>query len=142
MTVKESLRRLSYTIGNQNKPNATDAEAFNKLVWFINESIEVNPNRNICFAKLYIWNLIHHIKSYQSIDLAQQKLHQTLDLDIESLYSELMNELNNTELWDLIKKDRSNIDAIKLGMQVFDLETVKQNTNAMITLALKSYSKI
>jgi hypothetical protein len=142
MTVKESLNRLAYTIGKQNRPNAIDAEAFNKVIWFVNESIETNPNRNICFAKLYIWNLIHHIKCYQSVDLAQQKLHQVLDLDIESLYTELMNELNNTELWDLIKKDRSNIDAIKLGLQTFDLETVKQNTNSMITLALKSYSKI
>jgi hypothetical protein len=141
MKTKEALNRLLYTIKNQNKPNATDGEAFNKIAWFISESVEQNPNKNICFAKLYIFNLIHYIKYYQSIDLAQQKLHEVLDLDIESLYIDLMNELNNTELWDLIKKGETKVDLLKRGIETFDLPTTKQNTNAMITLALKSYSK-
>jgi len=51
MKVKDALQRLGFTISKQNKPNATDAEAFNKLLWFVNESIETNPNKNICFAK-------------------------------------------------------------------------------------------
>jgi hypothetical protein len=130
-----------YTIKNQNKPNATDAEAFNKIAWFVNESIETNPNKNICFAKLYIYNLIHYIKYYQSIDIAQEKLHQVLDLDIESLYVDLMKELNNTELWDLIKNNQTDKQILKRGFETFDIDTTKQNTNAMITLALKSFSK-
>jgi hypothetical protein len=141
MKVKEALNRLLYTIKNQNKPNATDAEAFNKIAWFVNESIETNPNKNICFAKLYIYNLIHYIKYYQSIDIAQEKLHQVLDLDIESLYVDLMKELNNTELWDLIKNNQTDKQILKRGFETFDIDTTKQNTNAMITLALKSFSK-
>jgi hypothetical protein len=141
MKVKEALSRLAFTIQKQNKPNATDVEAFNKILWFVNESIEQNPNRNICFAKLYIYNLIHYVKYYQSIDIAQQKLHQVLDLDIESLYSDLMQELNNTELSELCKKGVLDFPLLKQGIETFDLETTKQNTNAMITLALKSYSK-
>jgi hypothetical protein len=141
MKVKEALSRLAFTIQKQNKPNATDVEAFNKILWFVNESIEMNPNRNICFAKLYIYNLIHYLKYYQSIDIAQQKLHQVLDLDIESLYSDLMHELNNTELSELCKKGVLDFPLLKQGIETFDLETTKQNTNAMITLALKSYSK-
>jgi hypothetical protein len=141
MKVKEALNRLLYTIKNQNKPNATDADAFNKIAWFVNESIETNPNKNICFAKLYIYNLIHYIKYYQSIDIAQEKLHQVLDLDIESLYVDLMKELNNTELWDLIKNNQTDKQILKRGFETFDIDTTKQNTNAMITLALKSFSK-
>jgi hypothetical protein len=141
MKTKEALSRLAFTIQKQNKPNATDAEAFNKILWFVNESIEQNPNKNICFAKLYIYNLIHYVKYYQSIDIAQQKLHQVLDLDIESLYAELMNELNNTELSDLCKNGTTDYSILKRSIESFDLETTKQNTNAMITLALKSYSK-
>jgi hypothetical protein len=141
MKTKEALSRLAFTIQKQNKPNATDAEAFNKILWFVNESIEQNPNKNICFAKLYIYNLIHYVKYYQSIDIAQQKLHQTLDLDIESLYTQLMNELNNTELSDLCKNGTTDYSILKRGIESFDLESTKQNTNAMITLALKSYSK-
>ena len=141
MKVKEALSRLAFTMQKQNKPNSTDIEAFNKLLWFVNESIEQNPNKNICFAKLYIFNLIHYIKYYQSIDIAQQKLHEVLDLDIESLYTELMNELNNTELWDLIKQSETKVDLLKRGIETFDLPTTKQNTNAMITLALKTFSK-
>lgn len=141
MKVKEALQRLGFTISKQNKPNETDAEAFNKLLWFVNESIEQNPNRNICFAKLYIYNLIHYIKYYQSIDVAQEKLHQVLGLDIDSLYVDLMNELNNTELWDLIKSGQTEKQILKRGIETFDLQTTKNNTNAMITLALKSFSK-
>jgi hypothetical protein len=141
MKVKEALSRLAFTMQKQNKPNSTDIEAFNKLLWFVNESIEQNPNKNICFAKLYIFNLIHYIKYYQSIDLAQQKLHEVLDLDIESIYIDLMNELNNTELWDLIKQGETKVDLLKRGIETFDLPTTKQNTNAMITLALKTFSK-
>jgi hypothetical protein len=141
MKTKEALSRLAFTIQKQNKPNSTDIEAFNKLLWFVNESIETNPNKNICFAKLYIFNLIHYIKYYQSIDLAQQKLNEVLDLNIESLYIDLMNELNNTELWDLIKQGETKVDLLKRGIDTFDLPTTKQNTNAMITLALKTFSK-
>ena len=141
MKVKEALNRLAFTIQKQNKPNQVDADAFNKLLWFVNESIDTNPNKNICFAKLYIYNLIHYIKYYQSIDIAQEKLHQVLDLDIESLYVDLMKELNNTELWDLIKNNQTDKQILKRGFETFDIDTTKQNTNAMITLALKSFSK-
>lgn len=141
MKVKEALNRLAFTIQKQNKPNQIDADAFNKLIWFVNESIETNPNKNICFAKLYIYNLIHYIKYYQSIDIAQEKLHQVLDLDIESLYVDLMKELNNTELWYLIKNNQIDKQILKRGFETFDIDTTKQNTNAMITLALKSFSK-
>jgi hypothetical protein len=141
MKVKESLQRLGFTISKQNKPNETDAEAFNKLLWFVNESIEQNPNRNICFAKLYIYNLMHYVKYYQSIDIAQVKLNQVLDLDIESLYIELMNELNNTELSELCNQGVIDKQILKRGIETFDLETTKANTNAMITLALKTFSK-
>jgi hypothetical protein len=141
MKVKEALNRLAFTIQKQNKPNQVDADAFNKLLWFVNESIEQNPNKNICFAKLYIWHLWHNIKNYQSLDLSQTQLHKILDLDIDSLYEELMKELNNTELWDLIKKGQTDVEVLKRGHETFDLETTKQNTNAMITLALKSFSK-
>jgi len=141
MKVKDALQRIGFTIGKQNKPNAVDAEAFNKILWFVNESIETNPNKNICFAKLYIYNLIHYVKYYQSIDIAQQKLHQVLDLDIESLYSDLMHELNNTMLYSLTKTGVTDVQILKDAITSFDLETTKENTNAMITLALKSFSK-
>jgi hypothetical protein len=90
---------------------------------------------------LYIWHLWHNIKNYQSLDVGQQKLHEILDLDIESLYSELMTELNNTELWSVTKKGVTEYEVLKNALETFDLETTKQNTNAMITLALKSYTK-
>jgi hypothetical protein len=141
MTTKEALKRLSFTIQNQNKPNATDAEAFNKILWFVNESIEHNPNKNICFAKLYLWFFLHNLKSYQCIDVAQKRVHDVLDLEIEALYKMVEIELNHTELVELVKVGFANVEVIKSHQQNFDLETVKQNTNAMITLALKSYSK-
>ena len=90
---------------------------------------------------MYIYNLIHYIKYYQSLDVAQQKLHQVLDLNIDSLYIDLMNELNNTELSELCKKGVLDFPLLKQGIETYDIETTKANTNAMITLALKSFSK-
>jgi hypothetical protein len=52
-----------------------------------------------------------------------------------------MKELNNTELWDLIKNNQTDKQILKRGFETFDIDTTKQNTNAMITLALKSFSK-
>jgi hypothetical protein len=141
MKTKEAIQRLGFTISKQNKPNQTDAEAFNKILWFVNESIEQNPNRNICFAKLYIYNLIHYIKYYQSLDVSQEKLHQVLDINIDSLYVDLMNELNNTELSELCKIGTTDKSILKRSLETYDLQTVTYNTNAMITLALKSFSK-
>jgi hypothetical protein len=141
MKTKEAIQRLGFTISKQNKPNQTDAEAFNKILWFVNESIEQNPNRNICFAKLYIYNLIHYIKYYQSLDVSQEKLHQVLDINIDSLYVDLMNELNNTELSELCKIGTTDKRILKRSLETYDLQTVTYNANAMITLALKSFSK-
>ena len=142
MKVKEALQRLGFTIAKQNKPNQTDAEAFNKLLWFVNTSIEENPNRNICFARLYIFTLIEYIKNYQSLDIAQEKLHQVLDINIDSLYNDLMHELNNTELGYYAKNGTTDIRILKGASETYDLETVKNNTNAMITLALKTFTKL
>jgi hypothetical protein len=142
MKVKEALTRLAFTIQKQNKPNATDAEAFNKILWFVNESIEQNPNRNICFAKLYIWFFLHNIKAYQSLDMAQKRVHDVLDMPIDLLYEMLALELNTMDLYDLVKKGTMDYRIVKNHKESWDLETVEQNTNAMITLALKTYSKV
>jgi hypothetical protein len=142
MKVKEALTRLAFTIQKQNKPNATDAEAFNKILWFVNESIEQNPNRNICFAKLYIWFFLHNIKAYQSLDMAQKRVHDVLDMPIDLLYEMLTLELNTMDLYDLVKNGTMDYQIVKNHKESWDLETVEQNTNAMITLALKTYSKV
>jgi hypothetical protein len=141
MKVKEALTRLAFTIQKQNKPNATDADAFNKILWFVNESIEQNPNRNICFAKLYIWFFLHNIKAYQSLDMAQTRVHDVLDMPIDLLYEMLVLELNTMDLYDLVKNGTMDYRIVKNHKESWDLETVQQNTNAMITLALKTYSK-
>jgi uncharacterized protein YutD len=46
------------------------------------------------------------------------------------------------DLYDLVKNGTLDYQIVKNHKESWDLETVQQNTNAMITLALKSYSKI
>lgn len=167
MKIKEALQRIGFTISKQNKPNATDAEAFNKLLWFVNESIEHNPNKNILFAKLYLYNYRLMYQIYGNDEAVQNRLHRLLELPIDFYYNNVKDTINTFELRDYLNGkgiksthleylDKPERELIESEAQAniktldrkefievadgYDLETIKTNMNALITLALKSYT--
>jgi len=64
MQIDKSMNRLAYTIAKGNKPNQTDANAFNEVVDWINFVKEERLARNHHFCKMtmYVYNqlLLHY----------------------------------------------------------------------------------
>jgi hypothetical protein len=167
MKIKEALQRLGFTISKQNKPNATDAEAFNKILWFVNESIEHNPNRNILFAKLYLYTYRVMYQLYGNDEVVQNRLHTILSQPIDFHYSNVKDTINTFELRDylnnngirstfgdyLSKPERELIeeetqkniakaeqDEILQMVEYYNDEEIRLAMNSLITLALKTYT--
>jgi hypothetical protein len=167
MKVKDALQRIGFTISKQNKPNSTDAEAFNKILWFMNQSIEHNPNKNILFAKLYLYQYRTLYQIYGDEKIVQTKLHTILDLPIDYHYKQVQDTVNTYELrkylddkgiksthfecldfesrkkiQEEIKENAKKIDIEEFCQQVesYDYQTTVDAMNALITLALKTYT--
>lgn len=167
MKTKDALKRLSFTILNQNKPNSQDAEAFNKILWFVNNSIEHNPNKNILFAKLYLYQYRTLYQIYGNDEVVQSKLHNILDLPIDYHYKQIQDTVNTYELRKYLDENgvrsthldyldkhtretiekETNENIKKLDPNKFckdsegyDYESIVDAMNALITLALKTYT--
>jgi len=57
MKLKEAFSRLRYTISKQNKPNQTDAVAFNEISKYFELHQKDIVQDNLLFAKLYAFTL-------------------------------------------------------------------------------------
>jgi len=165
--INKSIERLVYTISKQNKPNNNDAEALNNIILFYNEVTGAEIQKNILFAKLYIFLYSNFIKSYQSDDIAQSKIHEVLDTDIDVLFLQLKDDLNTLEMTDFFKRQgveneniiasenkineikelnkerfkKIDITKFKKEYQEIDVETIKDNLKAMINLSLRMFNK-
>jgi hypothetical protein len=167
MKVKEALQRLGFTISKQNKPNATDAEAFNKILWFVNTSIEDNPKKNMLFAKLYLYTYRVMYQLYGNDEVVQSKLHTILSQPIGFHYSNVKDTVNTYELRNYLdgkgirstyleflskperdiieeqtKKNIENSDQKEIleMIEFYNDEDIVLAMNALITLALKTYT--
>lgn len=165
--INKSIERLIYTISKQNKPNNNDAEALNNIILFYNEVTGAEIKKNLLFAKLYIFLYSNFIKSYQSDDIAQSKIHEVLDTDIDILFLQLKDDLNSLEITDFFKRQgieneniiasekkineikelnkekfkKIDITKFKKKYQEIDIETIKDNLTAMINLSLRMFNK-
>lgn len=87
MKLKEAIQRLSFTVSKQNKPNATDAEALNKILEYLNNSIKREVNENEMFAKLYVYLLFNEVIFYKGdVDMSQAKINNVLKQPLIDLY--------------------------------------------------------
>jgi hypothetical protein len=87
MKLKEAIQRLSFTVSKQNKPNTTDAEALNKILEYLNNSIKREVNENEMFAKLYVYLLFNEVIFYKGdVDMSQAKINDVLKKPLIDLY--------------------------------------------------------
>ena len=144
MKVKEALNRLAFTIQKQNKPNATDIEAFNEIVKWISTSNEKIVNDNLLFAKLYLVVLKEFSNHYQSVDFANKEISKELSKPLGFHIERLKQQLNSIELNEYFKSlnlkptwgeglyKNEIIDNIKLNKEVFknvDLNLLEETFN-------------
>ena len=95
MKLKEAIQRLSFTVSKQNKPNATDAEALNKILEYLNNSIKREVNENEMFAKLYVYLLFNEVIFYKGdVDMSQAKINEILNQPLIDLYENFRMSFN------------------------------------------------
>jgi len=78
MKLKDSFNRLRFTLSNQNKPNETDIEAFNKICQVFEKQQKETVNDHFLFAKLYTHILSELCIHYTSIDVANEEVNKLL----------------------------------------------------------------
>jgi hypothetical protein len=103
MNTKEAINRLSYTIGNGNKPNQTDKVAMNSIINFVNKSDADNVHENALFAKLYTLILSDFLEHYKDIDFANKVLNVELSRPLEFHVRVLLQRLNSLDLTNFFK---------------------------------------
>ena len=98
MKLTDAFKRLRFTISNQNKPNQTDAEAFNEISKYFELHHKDIIQDNLLFAKLYAFVLAELLQHYTEIEFAQKQLNKILSEPIEDRIEYLYMNLKTMEL--------------------------------------------
>jgi hypothetical protein len=142
MTTTESIKRLSFTISKQNKPNATDAEALNKIIQFVNQTSKETIQENRLFAKVYIFLLQELSVYYKSVDLANREINKILSLNsVEILCKDLTAKLNQIESQRYLENG-TNGQAWIESTETWDLDSTIAHVNHTITESINNYKNL
>lgn len=115
MNLKKAVNRLSYTIGNQNKCNTTDVEAFNVLIDWINDqdmSKRLHYNHHFCKMVMFIYNdlLIHYKGDNLVVEKEIQKaLEEPLNLSYKR-FKMIMDTFSLNTFFDHVRAKNSNFN--------------------------------
>jgi len=104
MNLLESIKRLRFTFGKQNKPNETDIVALNTILKSIDDFQKKGIEDNRVFAKilcLYIKD--KYYASNQNINESLKFLSQELKLPLDVHIEILASKINSTQLTNYIK---------------------------------------
>lgn len=168
MKLQDAIKRLGFTISKQNKPNATDVDALNAIIDFINNTSKTEVQENRLFAKLYIMNFITQMRLVRDFNLAQSNVNKILKMPIEGLYNEFRKEANVLEIknyfdskglkdtWSMSENfnlkenfkhntkicQQTNPDEFLSICDLWSEESICNNLNATITLALNTYKNV
>lgn len=102
MKLQEAFNRLRYTISKQNKPNQTDADAFNEICKYFELHHKDIIQDNLLFAKLYCFTLSELLSYYTDVDFANKELNKVLSEPI--CIEKLQLRLKNMELQNYFKR--------------------------------------
>lgn len=98
MKLSQAVERLGFTISKSNKPNATDVQAYNKILEHINKTQEETIQENLLFAKLYAFVLCGMIRKYDDIDFSNKQLNKVLSEPMSYRIEMLLTALKYSEL--------------------------------------------
>jgi hypothetical protein len=102
MKLIEAFKRLRFTISKQNKPNQTDADAFNEISKYFELHHKDIIQDNLLFAKLYCFTLSELLSYYTDIDFANKEINKVLSEPI--CIEKLQLRLKNMELQNYFKR--------------------------------------
>jgi hypothetical protein len=96
--IQKQIDRLKYTFTKGNKPNATDIEALNNIIKYVNSEKERELNNNHLFAKLFLSDFQNDfIKNEGNYQYNIDSLRIILKKPLESHYEDVFNEMNEIE---------------------------------------------
>lgn len=78
MKIKDAFKRLHFTISKNNKPNETDAEAFNDICEVFKQQEEKTIQDNLLFAKLYTFLLENLVIRSNDVDNSNKQINKIL----------------------------------------------------------------
>jgi hypothetical protein len=170
ITLSQAIKRLSFTISNQNKPNNEDVLALNSIIDFVNLSSEKTIQENKLFAKMFCFVLKEFLIHYKDIDFASKQINKDilsmplnyhLTILLEQLktneLSMYFNSLNLKPTWKVgqtLKEIEQNINDNKEifkttnpnefleVLDTWDMESVISNFNLNFNIALNTYKNV
>jgi len=140
MELDKSIKRLSYTIKNQNKPNNADKEALNWVIEYVNKERNRDITNNNLFSKLYT-NAFKNdlIRSDGNYHLVVDNLRSVCRISLDSHLEGLIMEVNQIFL-DKELKDIDNIDLEKFVYPKYNNEKMKSKFLVMISKLLEDFN--
>jgi len=145
MILKDAIKRLSYTISKQNKPNSTDADALNSIIEFMNLSNKQVIKDNELLAKMYCFVLKDFLFYYKNVNFASKQINKDiLSKPLQYHLECLKINLDTNELTNFLEenKDKINIDAFKESAETWDIDNVIANFEFNFNLALNTYKNV
>lgn len=97
MKVDDAIKRLTFTISKQNKPNENDVLALNTIIELLNLTNKKVINENLLFVKLYTFLLCEFSKNYTDIDFANGQVNKILQEPMENRIKWLAYRLKDLE---------------------------------------------
>jgi hypothetical protein len=125
MKLKQAFDRLKFTISNQNKPNANDIEAFNKLAEFFKLKQKETIVEHQLFAKLYAFVLCEFTNHYTELDRANKEINKILSEPLDLRIEYLIIKAKEMELRNYFKRKRI-LDSFLKNKTVSELEEIHQ----------------
>jgi len=170
ITVKDAIKRLSFTISKQNKPNSNDADALNSIIEFVNNSNKQVVKENELTAKLFCFILKEFAFHYKDVNIASKQINKDilskpLLYHIEFLKNQLktieldlfFKSLNLNPTWEngqnldeirknvLLNKDiykNVNIDELAEVYETWDNDNTIANFEMNFNLILNTYKNV
>lgn len=143
MILSEAIKRLSFTIAKQNKPNKNDAEALNEIIEFINLSNKKVINENQLLAKMFCFVLKEFLNHYKNVNFASKKINSDiLSLPIEYHLQSLKSMLDMHELTQIYKDGIPSKEVLKESIETWQMDHVIQNFEFNFNLILNHYKNV
>lgn len=137
----KAINRLAYTISNGHKPNASDVEALNQLIDYVNKEKQRELNNNRLFAKLYV-NVFKNdlIKNNGNYKATVDSLKSTCRIDLDEQLNGLVREANAIYLQNEMENYTKDIS--KFEYPKHDETKMKNRLKDLIGNLIEDYSKL
>jgi len=123
MKLKDAVSRIRFTISKQNKPNQSDADAFNSICEHLQAVEEKTTKENLLFAKLFAFVLAEFLNHYTDIDFANKQLNKILAEPMDTRLGFLLLKLKEMEYRNYFHQ-KNVLDPFLKTKTVSELESI------------------